>query len=119
MNWRFKILKMIGTPGVDLPLSRGYIHVHNHNIQTISSLKPLGKSKPNFMWSIVRKGQRKGTSRQRSGKGSLYKWQRSHDQDGRRGYAQQKPLKVVFFRTRRPMKHQAMKLFEVCINIEP
>ena len=38
-----------------LPLPRGYIHVYNHNIQT--SLKLLGQSKPNFIWSIVRKGQ--------------------------------------------------------------
>ena len=28
---------------------------YDHNIQTSSSLKPLGQSKPNFMWSIVRK----------------------------------------------------------------
>ena len=28
--------------------------VYDHNIQTYSFLKPLGKSKPNFMWSIVR-----------------------------------------------------------------
>ena len=26
-----------------------------YNIQTISSLKPLGQSKPNFVWSILRK----------------------------------------------------------------
>ena len=40
-------------PGGCLPLPRGYIHVYDHNIQT-SSLKPLGQSKPNFMWSILR-----------------------------------------------------------------
>ena len=34
------------------------IHVYDHNIQT-SSLKPLGQSKPNFMWSIVWKGELK------------------------------------------------------------
>ena len=36
-----------------------YIHVHayDHNIQRSSSLKPLGQSNPNFMWSIVRKGE--------------------------------------------------------------
>ena len=34
----------------------GYIHVYDHNIQT-SSLKLLGQSKPNFMWSIVWKGE--------------------------------------------------------------
>ena len=38
-----------------LPLPWGYIHVYDHNIQTSSSLKPLGQSKPNFMWSILRK----------------------------------------------------------------
>ena len=38
-----------------LPLPRGCIHVYDHNIQTSSSLKPLGQSKPNFMWSILRK----------------------------------------------------------------
>ena len=31
----------------------GYIHVYDHNIQTSSSLKPLGQSKSNFMWSVV------------------------------------------------------------------
>ena len=40
-----------------LPLSLDYIHVYDHNIQTSPSLKPLGQSKPNFMWSIVRKGE--------------------------------------------------------------
>ena len=47
------------SPGACLPLPRGYIHVHDHNIQTSSALKPLGQSKPNFMWSIVRKGAMK------------------------------------------------------------
>ena len=27
--------------------------------QTSSPLKPLGQSKPNFMWSLLRKGERK------------------------------------------------------------
>ena len=31
-----------------------YINVYDHNIQTSSSLQPLGQLKPNFMWSIVR-----------------------------------------------------------------
>ena len=39
--------------GVCLSLPKGYIHVYDHNIQTSSPLKPLGQSKPNFMWSIV------------------------------------------------------------------
>ena len=40
-----------------LPLPHGYIHVHDHNIQTSSALKPLGQSNPNFMWRIIKKGQ--------------------------------------------------------------
>ena len=47
-----------------------------HTFQASSPLKPLGQSKPNFMWSILRKGERK----------FVYKWSRSHDQDGRHGY---------------------------------
>ena len=42
-------------PGGCLPLPRGYIHVYDHDIQASSSLKPLGQSKPSFMWSILRK----------------------------------------------------------------
>ena len=34
----------------------GYVHANDHNIQT-SSRKPVSQSKPNFMWSIVRKGE--------------------------------------------------------------
>ena len=30
--------------GVCLSLPRGYLHVYGHNIQTTSSLKPLGQS---------------------------------------------------------------------------
>ena len=30
-----------------------------HNAQTSSSRKPLGRSKPNFMWSLLGKGERK------------------------------------------------------------
>ena len=56
-----------------LPMPGGCIHVYDHNIQK-SSLKPLGQSKTNFMWSIVR------------GDESLYKWSRSHDLDGHHGY---------------------------------
>ena len=69
------LLNILGPEGC-LPLPRGYIHVHvyDHNIQTSSSLKPLGQSKPNFMWSILRKSE------------CIYKWSRSHDQDGRHWY---------------------------------
>ena len=34
-----------------------YIHVYYPNIQRSSSLKPFGQVKPNFVWSIVRKGE--------------------------------------------------------------
>ena len=56
MDRRFMFMKKMSSGGC-LPLSRGYIHVHDHNIQTSSSLELLGQSKPNFMWSIVRNGE--------------------------------------------------------------
>ena len=40
-------------------MSRSYIHVYFHNIETTFPLKPLGQSKPNFMWSILRKNDKK------------------------------------------------------------
>ena len=48
------------SPGgcLSIHVPRGYIHVYDHTIQT-SSLKPLGQSKPNSMWNIERKGERK------------------------------------------------------------
>ena len=39
----------------------GYIHVYDHHFQSCSSLKPLGQSKPNFMWSLLGKEERKLT----------------------------------------------------------
>ena len=53
----FMCLKTNLSPGGWLPLPRGYIHIYDHNIQTSSPLKLLGQSKPNFIFSIVRKGQ--------------------------------------------------------------
>ena len=44
------------TPGGCLPLPRGYMHVYDHHFQRSSSLKPLGQSKPNVMWSLLGKG---------------------------------------------------------------
>ena len=44
------------TPGGCLPLPRGHIHVYDHHFQRSSSLKPLGQSKPNFIWSLLGKG---------------------------------------------------------------
>ena len=62
--------------GLSAPAPVGYIHVYDHNIQTSSPLKALGQSKPNYIC---------GASLGR-GNESLYKWSRSHDQDGRHGY---------------------------------
>ena len=45
------------SPEAGLSLPRGNIHIYYHNVQKSSSLKPLGQSKPNFIWSMVRKGQ--------------------------------------------------------------
>ena len=52
------ILKKNWTPGAGLPPPRGNIQVYYHNVQRSSSLKLLSQSKPNFMWSILRKGER-------------------------------------------------------------
>ena len=55
----------------------------------------------------------------------LYKWSRSHDQDGRHGYEYQKRLKIFFFRTRRSMilklgkKHLGIELYKNFINHDP
>ena len=54
MDRRFMVMKKLSSGGC-LSLSRGYIHVYDHNIQRSSSLKPLGQSKSNIKWSIVRK----------------------------------------------------------------
>ena len=56
MDRRFMFMKKKMSSGGCLLLPWGYIHVYDHNIQT-SSLKPLGQSKPNFMWSNLRKGE--------------------------------------------------------------
>ena len=74
MDRRLMLIENFRPRGLSAP-APGAIHVYDHNIQTSSSLKPLSQSKPNFMWSILKKGNE-----------SLYKWSRSHDQDGRHGY---------------------------------
>ena len=66
------VYKKLLSKGLSVPAPG--IHVYDHNIQT-SSLKQIGQSKPNFMRSIVRKGDEK-----------LYKWSGLHDDDGRHGY---------------------------------
>ena len=44
------------TLGDCLSLPQGFIHVYDHYFQTSSSLKPLGQSMPNSMWSLLGKG---------------------------------------------------------------
>ena len=56
MDRRFMVMKKSVHRGLSA-LSQGYIHVYDHNIQTTSSLKPLGQSKPNIKCSIVREGE--------------------------------------------------------------
>ena len=57
MDRRSMLMKKKMCPGGCVPLTQGYIHAYDHTIQTSSSLKPVSQSKPNFMWSIVRKGK--------------------------------------------------------------
>ena len=64
--------ELIGYPWIRRPSSSSVVRSH---FQTSSPLKPLGQSKPNFMWSLLGKGNE-----------SLYKWSRSHDQDGRHAH---------------------------------
>ena len=44
------------TVGGCLPLPRGYIHAYDHFLKQNSSLKPLGQSKPNLIWSVLGEG---------------------------------------------------------------
>ena len=71
MDRRFMFMGKMSSGGC-LPPPLGYIHVYGQNIQTSSSLKPHGQSKLNFIWI---------------GNESLYKWSRSHDQDGHLCYS--------------------------------
>ena len=59
MDRIFMVMKKKCPQGVVCPcLWAIYMYsVYDHNIQTSSSLKQLGQSKPNMKWSIVRKGE--------------------------------------------------------------
>ena len=70
MDTKFMILKEIYFRGRSAPHPRARYMYILHDIQR-SSLKPFGQSKPNVL----------GRENE-----SLYKWSRSHDQDGRHGY---------------------------------
>ena len=54
MDRIFMFMKKNVPKGLSAP-APGHLHAYDHNIQT-SSLKLLSQSKPNLMWSIVRKG---------------------------------------------------------------
>ena len=101
-------------PGGCLPLPRGYIQVYFHNIETSSPLKPLGQSKPNFMWNILRKREKVYIN----GPGHMTKMVAM-------AINSKKTLKIFFSRTKRPMilkldmKHQTMELYKVYINHDP
>ena len=57
IDWIILLMKKIWPQGVVCPCP-GAIYF-NHHFQTSSPLKPLGQSKPNFMWSLLGKGERK------------------------------------------------------------
>ena len=73
-----------------------------------SSLKPLGQSKPNFMWSILKRGNRK-----------LYELSKSHNHDGPMSIF---TFKIFFSRTGEPiitkfgMSHRRLWLIIGCID---
>ena len=69
VNGKFKPL------GGCLPLPQGYIHVYFHNNETSSPLKRLANQSQTLCGASLGRGNV-----------SLYKWSRSHDQDGRHGY---------------------------------
>ena len=56
MDRQIMFMKINCPQGVVCTYPEFYIYAYDHNIQTPSTLKPLGQSKPNFMWNTVRKG---------------------------------------------------------------
>ena len=85
-----------------------YQCIYDHNIQT-PSLKRLANQSQTLCGASLGRGN-----------DSLYKWSRSHDQNGL-----VKHLKIFSFITRMPMilkhdmKHQRVELCKVCINHDP
>ena len=75
-----------------MPLLGSYIHVDDHNIQQLFLRNCLANQSQTVCGASLGRGNE-----------SVYKWSRSHAQDGRHGYKKQKFLKIFFFRTRRPM----------------
>ena len=89
-------------PSVPAPFSKIFIS------------KMLSQSKPNFMKSLYGKGER-----------NLYKWFKSHDQDGRHAHIWSKPSKTFFSRTqclvilKLGMHHRELKFYKIYINDDP
>ena len=61
LNWLYNcVYEKYLSQGVVYPCPGAiYIYiVYDHYFQTVSSLKPLRQSKPNFTWSLLGKGER-------------------------------------------------------------
>ena len=110
MDRRITFMNKIAAPCDCLSLSRSYIHVYFHIIQTFSSLKSHGKSKPNFVSIILRKGEHVYIN----GLGHMTKMAAMA--------INSKNLKIFFSRTIRRMilklgmKHRGMVIYTVYIN---
>ena len=105
-------MKNILPQGLSAP-ARGYVHVYDHHFQSSSSLKPLAQSKPNFMWSLLGKKERKSIKMVQATQTRL----RPCPYIG-------KPS-TIFSRSGSPMilklgmLHQGLKLYKVYISDDP
>ena len=72
MDRRLMLMENFSPWGGCLPLPRGYIHLYYHNNEASS---PLANQSQTSYGAFLGRG-----------KESLYKWSRSHDQDGCHGY---------------------------------
>ena len=63
MDRRLMLMENLSPLGVFFPAPGLHVYiflyVYFHNNETSSPLKPLGQSEPNFIWSILGKGERK------------------------------------------------------------
>ena len=84
------------------------------HFQTSFPEKPLCRLKPNFKWSLNGIGER-----------NVFKWSRSHDQDGRHAHMWLKHEKIFFSGTKRLMTmkvcmhHQVLKYYQIYSNDDP
>ena len=93
-----------------MPLPQSYINVYFHIIQTFSFLKSHGKSKQNFVLSILRKGEEVYIN----GLGHMSKM-------AAMAINSKNFLKIFFPRTKRRMilKHRGIEVYTVYINHDP